>query len=64
MGMEAQKELLAKAVELEGGKQAVASLLNVPETTFERWLAGRAYVPEKVLQLLLDRIGKRSVGSS
>ena len=64
MGMEAQKELLAKVVELEGSKQAVATLLRVPERTFDRWLAGRAYMPEKLLKLLLERVSKRAASGA
>jgi len=64
MGMETQKELLRKAVELEGSKQAVATLLRVPEGTFERWLVGRAYMPEKLLKILLEQLAKRSESRS
>ena len=57
--MKAQKELLAKAVELEGSKQAIASVLRVPERTFERWLAGQALMPEKATKLIIELIAKR-----
>jgi hypothetical protein len=59
LAMKAQKELLAKAVELEGSKQAVASLLHVPETTFDRWLIGRAFMPQRATKILVELITKR-----
>jgi hypothetical protein len=60
MDMAPQKELLARAVELEGSKQAVASQLRVPESTFDRWLLGRALIPEKISQKLLELVAKHS----
>jgi DNA-binding transcriptional regulator YiaG len=52
-------ELLAMAVKLEGSKQAVATLLHVPERTFDRWLDGRAQMPEKLTKALMELIANR-----
>jgi DNA-binding transcriptional regulator YiaG len=57
--MTAQQELLARAVEAEGSKQAVATALHVPERTFDRWLEGRAQMPDKATKLLIEIIAKR-----
>jgi hypothetical protein len=48
---------LAQAIEVEGGPQALAYLLRVPESTLLRWVAGRAQMPlqafHRVIELLI-----------
>jgi hypothetical protein len=58
--VKAQIELLTMAVEVEGSKQAVASLLHVPESTLNRWLIGRAFMPQKATKILIEFLAKRS----
>lgn len=49
---------LGQAVEAHGGSQALAQLLNVPETTLRRWMSGRAQMPlrafHRVIELLTE----------
>ena len=47
---------LARAVEVEGGTQAVAYMLRVPESTLVRWLAGRAQMPLQAFHCVIDRL--------
>jgi len=44
---------LARAAEIQGSTQALASLLRVPENTLLRWMCGRAQMP---LQAFLNLI--------
>jgi hypothetical protein len=46
--------ILARAAEAEGGKQALAHLLRVPENTLERWMSGRAQMPLQAFLKLLE----------
>jgi hypothetical protein len=49
---------LRQAVEAQGSRQALASVLRVPENTLLRWLAGSAQTPVqafcKVIELLVE----------
>jgi len=45
---------LERAVELEGSTQAIAHLLRVPESTLQRWMAGRAQMPLQAFLKLID----------
>ena len=49
---------LGRAVEAQGSGQALAQLLNVPETTLRRWMSGRAQMPlrafHRVIELLTE----------
>lgn len=45
---------LAQAIEVEGGPQALAYLLRVPESTLLRWLAGRAQMPLQAFHRVID----------
>ena len=50
-------KVLAQLVAKEGAStQAVASLLNVPEKTLERWMLGRSQMPLRAFLRALDLI--------
>ena len=49
-------QTLARAAEAEGGTAALASVLNVPERTLERWMSGRAQTPVRAFLKVLDRL--------
>ncbi len=46
--------LLARATEIEGSTQGLAHKLRVPEATLLRWLSGRAQMPFKAYEVLLQ----------
>jgi hypothetical protein len=45
---------LQHAVEAQGGTQALASLLHVPENTLLRWISGRAQTPLQAFYRVID----------
>lgn len=45
---------LQQAVEAQGGTQALASLLHVPENTLLRWISGRAQTPLQAFYRVID----------
>ena len=45
---------LARAAEVQGSTQALASLLRVPENTLLRWMSGRAQMPLQAFLKLLE----------
>jgi hypothetical protein len=47
-------ETLAKAAELHGSTQALASFLRVPEATLLRWMSGRAQMPLQAFLRLIE----------
>jgi len=49
-------ETLARAAEAEGGSAALASMLNVPEKTLQRWMSGRAQTPLRAFLKVLERL--------
>jgi len=49
-------ETLARAAEAEGGTAALASMLNVPERTLQRWMSGRAQTPLRAFLKVLERL--------
>lgn len=49
-------KVLAQLVAKEGSAQAVAHLLNVPEKTLARWMAGRAQMPLRAFLRALDLV--------
>lgn len=53
---ELQPRLLARAMEIAGGRGELVSLLNVEDHAFGLWLAGRATLPDRVFRALVDLI--------
>lgn len=51
-------KVLSQLVEREGSRQAVASLLNVPEKTLERWMLGRSQMPVRAFLRALELVVK------
>jgi hypothetical protein len=49
-------QTLARAAEAEGGTAALASVLNVPESTLTRWMSGRAQMPLRAFLKALERL--------
>jgi hypothetical protein len=47
-------QALARAAEIQGSTQALASLLRVPENTLLRWMSGRAQMPLQAFLKLLE----------
>ena len=47
-------QALARAAEVQGSTQALASLLRVPENTLLRWMSGRAQMPLQAFLRLLE----------
>ena len=47
---------LARAAEIQGSTQSLASLLHVPENTLLRWMAGRAQMPLQAFLKLIELI--------
>lgn len=54
----AQTELLRKAVACLGSTQALASELRVPEGTLQRWVHGRAMMPERAFKKVIDIVAQ------
>ena len=54
-------QTLARAADAEGGTAALASLLNVPEKTLERWMSGRAQTPLRAFLKALERLTTHEV---
>jgi len=58
---------LARAAEIQGSTQALASLLRVPENTLLRWMAGRAQMPLQaflhVIALISEEERKQTVAA-
>ena len=46
--------LLARAIDIEGSAQGLAHKLRVPEATLLRWINGRAQMPFKAYEVLLQ----------
>ena len=46
--------LLARATEIEGSSQALSHRLHVPEATLLRWSSGRAQMPFRAYEMLLQ----------
>lgn len=46
--------ILRQAAEAEGSTQALASRLNAPEATLQRWMSGRAQTPLRAFLAVLD----------
>jgi hypothetical protein len=51
--------VLARALELDGSTQSLATYLNVPEPTLQRWLAGTALMPFRAFMRVLDFVVER-----
>jgi len=51
-------ETLAKAAEIHGSTQALASFLRVPEATLLRWMSGRAQMPLQAFLRLIEAVAK------
>ena len=51
-------ETLAKAAELHGSTQALASFLRVPEATLLRWMSGRAQMPLQAFLKLIEAVAQ------
>lgn len=49
---------LARAAEIQGSTQSLASLLHVPENTLLRWMAGRAQMPLQAFLKLIELISE------
>lgn len=49
---------LAKAAEIHGSTQSLASFLRVPENTLLRWMSGRAQMPLQAFLKLIDTIAQ------
>jgi hypothetical protein len=49
-------ETLAKAAEIHGSTQALASFLRVPEATLLRWMSGRAQMPLQAFLKLIEAL--------
>ena len=49
-------QTLTRAAQAEGGTAALASLLHVPQKTFERWMSGRAQTPLRAFLKALERL--------
>ena len=49
-------QALRRASEAEGGSAALASVLNVPQGTLERWMSGRAQTPLRAFLRVLERL--------
>ena len=54
MGDNVYTRLLARAVEIEGSIQALAHRAHAPEATLLRWISGRAQMPFKAYEMLLQ----------
>jgi hypothetical protein len=53
--------LLKQLVAIEGSRQAVASLLRVPEGTLVWWMNGRAQMPLRALLKAMDLVAKHEL---
>lgn len=53
--------LLTQLVAIEGSRQAVASLLRVPEGTLTWWMNGRAQMPLRALLKAMDLVAKHEL---
>jgi hypothetical protein len=51
-------ETLAKAAEVHGSTQALASFLRVPEATLLRWMSGRAQMPLQAFLKLIEAVAQ------
>ena len=51
-------ETLAKAAEIHGSTQALASFLRVPEATLLRWMSGRAQMPLQAFLRLIEAVAQ------
>src|SRR5438105_14146528 len=49
-------QALRRASDAEGGSAALASVLNVPQGTLERWMSGRAQTPLRAFLKVLERL--------
>lgn len=59
MGENVYSKVLAQLVAREGSStQAVASLLNVPEKTLERWMLGRSQMPLRAFLRALELVAQ------
>lgn len=60
MAASVQIRALQKAVELAGGRRALAERLGVKAADIEKWLSGRAEVPREaflqVVELIIDEL--------
>ncbi|MGQ0545530.1 MAG: YdaS family helix-turn-helix protein [Betaproteobacteria bacterium] len=60
MAESVQIRALQKAIELAGGRRALAARLGVKAADIEKWLGGRAEVPRdvflRVVELLVDEL--------
>lgn len=54
-------KVLQQAVEMEGGAQAVASMLCVPEGTLLRWMSGRSQMPLRAFLKAIDLVAKHEL---
>jgi hypothetical protein len=60
MAASVQKRALQKAIELAGGRRALAERLGVKAGDIEKWTGGRAEVPReaflRLVELILDEL--------
>src|SRR2546423_10722793 len=52
-------QALAKAMRTQGGTQALASALRVPQTTLERWMAGTAQMPLRAFLRAIELVAQQ-----
>jgi hypothetical protein len=50
---------LLQAVQTQGSRQALASMLHVPENTLLRWMSGSAQTPLQAFRKVIDQVRDR-----